>query len=376
MSPPDAPLSPATRYRDGVEARRWENDPAQASALQAFDDLQRELMQQQPPRAGLLGRVRSLLGEPSPSAAPQGLYLWGHVGRGKTFLMDLFVASLPSGMVLRRHFHQFMEEVHAALKALQHKSDPLAEVAADLSRRARVLCLDEFLVDDIGDAMILHGLLRGMVANDMVLVTTSNTPPANLYRDGLQRARFLPAIKLLEDHCRVLELDSHHDWRLRALEQAPIYQTPPGPEALRVLARIFDDYARGEHDAEGGIDIHGRTIAVRRQAENILWFDFDALCDGPRSRADYTMLAEHYPAVIVSGVPLFTPENHDPAKRFIHLVDAFYDRHVKLVLSAAAPIVELYEGDRLRAEFARTESRLIEMQSEDYLSHAHQADTA
>lgn len=374
MNSSDALLPPGTRYRDGVTAHRWEKDPAQAQALEAFDALHHELVNWQPPGDGLLGRFRALLGERGTPQAPEGLYLWGRVGRGKTFLMDLFVASLPAGMALRRHFHQFMEDVHATLKSLGHKSDPLAEVAAGLAGRARVLCLDEFLVDDIGDAMILHGLLRGMVAQDMVLVTTSNTPPADLYRDGLQRARFLPAIKLLEEHCRILELSSSHDWRLRALEQAPIYQTPPGVEAQRVLTRIFDDYARDEVIEGGHLDIHERPIAVRRHAGNIAWFDFDALCDGPRSRADYTTLAERYPAIIVSEVPAFTPENHDPAKRFIHLVDAFYDRQVKLVLSAAAPIVDLYEGDRLRAEFARTESRLIEMQSDAYLGRAHRAD--
>ncbi len=366
----DTLLSPAARYRDGVRAHRWENDPAQADALAAFDALQQALLRRQPPGNGLVGRFRALLRERD-TQVPQGLYLWGSVGRGKTFLMDLFVASLPAGMALRRHFHQFMGEVHEALKALAHKSDPLPEVAAGIARRARVLCLDEFLVDDIGDAMILHGLLRGLVAHDMVLVTTSNTPPADLYRDGLQRARFEPAIALLEQHCRVLELASRHDWRLRALEQAPIYQTPPGTEATHALGRIFADYAHGDIRDSDHLDVHGRAVPVRRHADNIAWFDFDALCDGPRSRADYTALAARYPALVVSDVPVFTPDNHDPAKRFIHLVDALYDCRVKLVLSAAAPIVELYEGDRLRAEFSRTESRLIEMQSEEYLALPH-----
>ncbi len=365
-------LSPAARYRDGVAAQRWENDPAQAPALQALDQLHHHLLARPRHADGLFGRLKSWLGEPA-GAAPQGLYLWGRVGRGKTFLMDLFVASLPPGMALRRHFHRFMGEVHEGLKALAHHSDPLPEVAAGIARRARVLCLDEFLVEDIGDAMILSGLLRGLFANDVVLVTTSNTPPAELYRDGLQRARFEPAIAMLEAHCRVCELDSRHDWRLRTLEQAAIYQVPPGPRARQALARIFRDYARGTVIEGGSLDIHDRPIAVTRRADNIAWFEFDALCDGPRAAADYIELARRYPAVILSHVPVFTPGNHDPARRFIHLVDEFYDRRVKLVLSAAAPIVDLYEGDRLRAEFARTESRLIEMQSEEYLALHHLA---
>ncbi|HEX7339029.1 MAG TPA: cell division protein ZapE [Rhodanobacteraceae bacterium] len=362
--------SPTTRYRDGVAAQRWQNDPTQATALAAFERLHGEILANREQRRGLAGRLRALLNESS-THAPQGIYLWGRVGRGKTFLMDLFVSSLPPGTALRRHFHVFMGEVHAGLKKLAHHADPLPQVAADIAGRARVLCLDEFLVDDIGDAMILYGLLRGLTRQGVALVTTSNTPPADLYKDGLQRARFLPAIALLESHCQVVELDSAHDWRLRALEQAPIYQTPPGPEAKRVLTRIFNDYAQGEVVSGGTLEVNNRAIDVRQHADNIAWFDFDALCDGPRSRADYTELAERYAAVIVSEVPAFTPGNDNPAKRFIHLVDAFYDAHVKLVLSAALPIVELYEGDKLRAEFGRTQSRLIEMQSQTYLALPH-----
>jgi cell division protein ZapE len=359
---------PSARYRDGVVAHRWEDDPAQHPALAELDRIHAALCRRAADGHGWLGRLTSRF---DGDHAPPGLYLWGSVGRGKTFLMDLFVAGLPPGLVLRRHFHRFMAEVHARLRELDHRSDPLAEVAAGIAARARVLCLDEFIVQDIGDAMILSGLLEGLCGRGVTLVTTSNTAPAELYRDGLQRARFAPAIALLERRCHVLQLASAHDWRLRALKQAPIYQTPAGAHAERALARIFADYAHGEAVEGGSIDINDRAIAARRRAGNIAWFAFDAVCDGPRSVADYIVLARRFPVVVVSGVPPFTPDNNDPARRFIHLVDEFYDRRVKLVLSAALPIVELYEGTRLRAEFARTESRLIEMQSEAYLALPH-----
>lgn len=369
MSEGEATRPPSVRYAEGVAAQRWQDDAAQHAALTELDRLQQTLCDRAHDDTRLLDRLKSLLGNDDPP--PQGLYLWGRVGRGKTFLMDLFAASLPPGLALRRHFHRFMREVHEQLRQLGQRSDPLNDVAADIAARARVLCLDEFIVEDIGDAMLLAGLLKALFERGVALVTTSNTTPANLYRDGLQRARFLPAIAQIETHCHVLELASSHDWRLRALEQAPIYQTPPGAAAERALARIFVDYAQGDTIENGQLMINDRAIDVRRRADNIVWFDFDALCDGPRAVADYIELARRYPAVVVTKVPPFTPDSHDPAKRFIHLVDEFYDRHVKLVLSAATPIIDLYEGDRLRAEFARTESRLIEMQSEDYLALPH-----
>ncbi len=363
--------TPGRRYREGVRAGRWSDDPAQHAALAELDRLHAALQTRTPDR-GLLERLRGLLGARDP--APPGLYLWGRVGRGKTFLMDLFVDGLPDGTALRRHYHRFMREVHASLRELGHRSDPLPEVADDIAQRARVLCLDEFIVQDIGDAMILDGLLKALFERGVVLVTTSNTVPQDLYADGLQRARFLPAIERIRTHCHVLELASRHDWRLRALEQAPIYQTPPGPEAGRALEGIFSRYADGEVNGPGQLRVNDRPIAVQRHADNIAWFDFDALCDGPRGNDDYIDLARRYSAIVVANVPCFGPSNHDPARRFIHLVDEFYDRRVKLVLSAAAPIIDLYEGDRLRAEFARTESRLIEMQSQDYLELDHRPD--
>lgn len=363
-------LAPSARYLEGVAAHRWESDPTQLALLPEFDRMHAALCTEPASGNGLFDRLKSLLGNDPPEAVP-GLYLWGTVGRGKTFLMDLFAASLPHGVALRRHFHRFMGEVHESLRALGERQSPLVEVAADIAGRCRVLCLDEFLVNDIGDAMILSNLLDALFARGVTLVTTSNTAPANLYKDGLQRARFLPAIALIERRCHVVEMASSRDWRLRALTQAPVYLTPPGAEAHRALERIFASQASGNVQEDGVLHVNSRDIPFHKRADNILWFDFAALCEGPRAVADYIALAKAGPAIIVSNVPQFTIYSEDAAKRFVQLVDEFYDRHVKLVLSAAAPITELYDGERLRAEFGRTESRLIEMQSEEYLALAH-----
>jgi cell division protein ZapE len=363
-------LTPSARYQEGVAAHRWNTDPAQLAVLPAFDRMQAALCAGSAKDNGLFGRLKSLLAGEERQVV-QGLYLWGSVGRGKTFLMDLFAASLPHGIALRRHFHRFMGEVHERLRELGERQDPLVEVAAGIAQRCRVLCLDEFLVNDIGDAMILANLLEALFARGVTLVTTSNTAPDHLYKDGLQRARFLPAIASIKQHCQVVEMVSSHDWRLRALTHAPVYHTPPGAEAERALARIFASQAQGEVVDGGQIVINDRPIAVRKRSANLLWFDFADLCDGPRAVADYIVLAKTAAAIIVSNVPQFTIYSEDAAKRFIQLVDEFYDRHVKLILSAATPITDLYDGERLRAEFGRTESRLIEMQSEEYLALEH-----
>ncbi|HET6632575.1 MAG TPA: cell division protein ZapE [Rhodanobacteraceae bacterium] len=360
------PALPGARYRAGVAAHRWQDDPAQHRALAELDRLHRLLSA--PVRAPRWRHWLHLPPVRHDTAAPHcGLYLWGDVGRGKTFLMDLLVAGLPSEVVMRQHFHRFMAGVHEALRALGEREDPLAQVAEDYAARVRLLCLDEFIVGDIGDAMILAGLLRGLFERGVVLVTTSNTAPGELYRGGLQRARFLPAIASIERHCRVLRLESPHDWRRRALREAPVYQAPADAEAEQVLASIFEAYATGEVEGGGVLQIHGRDIAVRRRAGNMAWFDFAALCEGPRSVADYIELARRFDAVIVSRVPRFDDDARDPARRFVQLVDEFYDRRAKLVLSAAAPILGLYDGTRLRGEFDRAESRLVQMQSREYL---------
>ena len=355
--------SPGARYRAGALAGAWESDPAQLGALASLDRLWSELVER--PRPSLWQRLRGRI------EAPRGVYLFGRVGRGKTFLCDLFFEALPLAEKRRLHFHRFMQEVHAELRSLEGRADPLDEVAARIGAQTRVLVLDEFHIGDIGDAMILGNLLRALIANGVVLVTTSNTPPRDLYKDGLQRERFVPAIALIEAHCEVVELASDHDWRLRALKQAPVYHTPPDAAAERSMRAIFCRVAHGAASTDVELRINDRPIPARMEADGAVWFEFDALCEGPRGVADYIEIARAYHTILVSNVPQFTPLTEDAARRFIELVDEVYDRGVNLVLSAAAPIVELYDGERLRAEFARTESRLIEMQSEDYLAREH-----
>ena len=361
-----AVFRPSERYARGTASGRWQDDPAQRAALGAFDRIHDALLA---PPPGRLARLRARLGRSSPGL--RGLYLWGAVGRGKTMLMDQFVASLPEGIALRVHFHRFMLDVHAGLRALGEVRDPLLRVAADVAARTRVLCLDEFMVTDIGDAMILDGLLGALFDHGVALVTTSNTAPRDLYKDGLQRERFLPAIGLLEAHCEVLELASPHDWRLRALTRAPVYLTPDDARAEAALARLFDELAQGPVQENAVLPINDRSFRARRVCAQAAWFDFAALCDGPYGSADYIELARTWPAILISGLPQFTPFNEDAAQRFVHLIDELYDRRVKLAVTAQAPTVELYDGKRLRLEFARTTSRLIEMQSREYLVEAH-----
>jgi len=362
---------PSEHYARGIAGGRWQDDPAQHAALAAFDRIHAALLA---PPPGRLQRLRTRwAGKPD---AVRGLYLWGPVGRGKTMLMDRFVASLPARIAQRVHFHRFMLDVHAGLRALGEVRDPLLRVAADIAARARVLCLDEFMVTDIGDAMILGGLLGALFDRGVTLVATSNTPPRDLYKEGLQRERFLPAIDLLGAHCEVLELVSPHDWRLRALTRAPVYLTPDDAHAEMALARLFVELAQGPVQENAALNINDRTFRVRRVCAQAAWFDFAALCDGPYGSADYIELARTYPAILISGLPQFTPFNEDAAQRFVHLIDELYDRRVKLAVTAQAPTVELYDGKRLRLEFARTASRLIEMQSREYLAEAHRLDAA
>jgi cell division protein ZapE len=360
------------RYRRALAVHGYAPDPAQERAVARLEDLRRRLQLAERHERGILARLRTRFsGEPARTAV-RGLYLWGGVGRGKTFLMDLFQASL--GMPSRRsHFHRFMHDVHDRLRDLRELEieDPLDRVAADLAQETRVLCFDELYVADIADAMLLSGLFGGLVQRGVSLVFTSNVPPQGLYRDGLQRARFLPAIDLLERCTEVLELDAGTDYRLRQLERAPLYVDLADPQANALLGARFEAIA-GEPGAAGGtIEVEHRPIPVVRRGSNVAWFEFAALCEGPRSQADYIEIARQFHTVVVSGVPVFVGGRDDPARRFVALVDELYDRGVKLVVSAAAPANALYRGERLAFEFQRTASRLTEMQSHEYLARPH-----
>ncbi len=360
------------RYRTELARPGFASDPAQRAAVARLEELRGRLARAARRERGFWWRLGVALGRVRPRRAVRGLYLWGGVGRGKTLLMDLFCAVLAVP-ARRAHFHHFMQDVHARLAALRPLAleDPLARIAADLAAETRVLCFDELYVSDIADAMLLAGLFDGLIERGVTLVVTSNVPPRDLYRDGLQRSRFLPAIALLERATLVLEVDGGCDYRLRQLERAPLYVAAGGAAADLTLAERFTAIAGESGSAGGEIAIEDRKLAVRRRAAGVIWFDFEALCAGPRATADYIEIARQHHTVVISAVPSFDAARDDEARRFIAVVDEFYERGVKLVLSAAVTPERLYAGERLAHEFRRTSSRLAEMQSHDYLARPH-----
>ncbi|MGO9804892.1 MAG: cell division protein ZapE [Steroidobacteraceae bacterium] len=355
-------------YARALRERGFSPDPEQRAVLARLDLLRRRLRRAQHSR---LRRWLQALWRRPPDAAVRGLYLWGGVGRGKTWLMDLFFASLPFAQRRRQHFHRFMYDVQAELARLRHERDPLEHVADTIAREIRVLCVDELQVSDIADAMILGGLFAGLFRRGVTLVATSNTQPQELYKDGLQRARFLPAIELLERHVEVVRVGGTTDYRLRELTQAGVYLAAGAPDTPARLALLFDRLGGHAVRVGGGVVIEGRAIAVIREGAGVVWFDFAALCAGPRSQDDYIEIAREYRSVIVSGVPVLEATDDDATRRFIELIDELYDRNVSLIVSAAALPAGLYRGERLHAPFERTVSRLIEMQSAEYLTREH-----
>jgi cell division protein ZapE len=359
------------RYEEELRARHFRRDPAQLVVLARLSELRARLIATTPAGGGR--QARALFGtllRRGRWRPERGLYLWGAVGRGKTWLMDLFYDSLPVP-ARRRHFHRFMHDVHGELARLKRERAPLEHVAAAIAREARVLCFDELFVADIADAMILGGLFDGLLRRGVTLVATSNVPPRELYRDGLQRQRFLPAIALLERHLDVIELAGGCDHRLRQLTKAGVYLQSGLPDTGARLDALFRELGGAGAQHGGNIEIEGRAIAVICAAHGVLWCAFDVLCGHARSQNDYIEIAREYQSVLVSDVPVFDDLHEDEARRFIALIDELYDRNVNLVVSAAAPPAELYRGTSLKAPFARTVSRLTEMQSEEYLAREH-----
>ncbi|MGB6451717.1 MAG: cell division protein ZapE [Steroidobacteraceae bacterium] len=351
------------RYARQLAARGFQSDPAQLTAVAKLDDLRERL---------IASRARKRWPRRGRRAKPErGLYLWGGVGRGKTWLMDLFFESLPFPQARRTHFHRFMHDVHAALKELRDLADPLEHLAERMAIDTWVLCFDELAVADIADAMILGGLLTGLTSRGVSLVATSNVPPQDLYRGGLQRQRFLPAIELIERHTEVLEVAGTTDYRLRRLTHAGTYLASDAPDSAQRLQALFDELAGHSAAAGGSIDIEGRPIPVVGRGHGAVWFDFEALCAGPRSQDDYIEIAREFGSVIVANVPVLDALHENEARRFIALVDELYDRGVNLIVSAAAPAAQLYRGERLALEYRRTASRLAEMQSAEYLAREH-----
>jgi cell division protein ZapE len=357
-------------YSEQVRERGFKEDAAQLAAVALLDDLRTRLIESHA-SASFTDQWLTKLGVRKRKGPQRGVYLHGGVGRGKTWLMDLFFHSLPFPEKRRRHFYRFMHDVHDELKTLAQQEAPLDIVANRIAREARVLCFDELFVTDIADAMILGTLFAALFQRGVTLVATSNVPPRDLYKNGLQRARFMPAIELLEKHTKVLAVAGDIDYRLRQLTQAGTYLSSKAPGTNERLVALFTELADGESANTGTVEIEDRQIPVVRESDNVVWFEFSALCEGPRSQNDYIEIARDYQSVIVSNVPKFTASKEDAARRFIALVDELYDRNVNLVLSVAADPADLYKGERLAFEFQRTSSRLIEMQSEQYLAREH-----
>ena len=362
-------MSPKAWYQAASELPDFVHDAAQAAAIDRLDALWHQLIDFKAKRNQFLGRSLR-----SPDV-PDGLYLWGGVGRGKTFLMDAFYNCLPYQRKRRIHFHNFMAEVHHEMKLLAEHKDPLMALADNIAAHTRVLCLDEFHVDDIADAMILGRLVAAMLERGVVLLTTSNYPPDGLYPHGLQRQNFLPAIDLLKRKLKVLNVDGGNDYRLRAVAREPMFIVAKSVDddtaSEARMEVLFKRIAAGMRHLEHHIEIPGRHIPVKKAARTVAWFEFSELCGGAHAQEDYLAIAHRYPTVFLSHIPQMTAEHAAEARRFTWLVDVFYDNNVRLVASAAAIPGELCSGAMASGEFSRTASRLAEMQSRHYMEQPH-----
>jgi len=370
--------SPLSRYQQALDAGEYQADAVQRQAVTQLDQIFQALQQLPAPAAANTGKRRNLLSrwlgkseEATTQRPVQGLYMWGGVGRGKTWLMDLFFHSLPGDRKLRLHFHRFMLRVHEELTELQGQENPLEIVADGFKAQTDVLCFDEFFVSDITDAMLLATLLQALFVRGITLVATSNIIPDNLYRNGLQRARFLPAIDLINEYCDVMNVDAGIDYRLRTLTQAHLYLIPLNQQTQDTMDHIFLKLAGHAGEEAPVLQINHRPMPTLRAVEGVLAIDFHTLCEEPRSQLDYIALSRLYHSVMLYNVRIMGPLKENTARRFLALVDEFYERHVKLVIAAEASMFEIYQGEQLKFEFQRCLSRLQEMQSEEYLKLPH-----
>ena len=368
--------SPTSRYLQALEEGSHQPDDVQREAVNRLDTIYQELQHKMPaaaPGGGLRARFGKLLGKKEPDApqAVRGLYMWGGVGRGKTWLMDMFYQSLPGERKQRLHFHRFMLRVHEELSALQGHSDPLEIVAERFKAETDVLCFDEFFVSDITDAMLLGGLMKALFARGITLVATSNIPPDELYRNGLQRARFLPAIEAIKTHCDIMNVDAGIDYRLRTLTQAHLWLSPLNEATRAQMNKLWLALAGTPQQNHTTLEINHRPLPTLGVENQTLAVSFTTLCVDARSQHDYIALSRLFHTVMLYDVPVMTPLLESEARRFIALVDEFYERHVKLVVSAEVELYNIYQGERLKFEFQRCLSRLQEMQSEEYLKRPH-----
>ncbi|AOJ03555.1 MULTISPECIES: cell division protein ZapE [Burkholderia] len=347
-------------YEHELKTRGYQSDAAQRAAVERLQRCYGEWVAYKARRSNAF---KKLVIRPD---LPRGVYMWGGVGRGKSFLMDSFYAVVPVQRKTRLHFHEFMREVHRELEELKGQADPLDELARRIAKRYRLICFDEFHVSDIADAMILYRLLDRLFLNGVQFVMTSNYDPDDLYPDGLHRDRMLPAIALLKDKLDVLNVDAGIDYRQRTLTQVRMYHTPLGAEADRALRHAFAQLA-AVPDESPILHIEKREIKALRRADGVVWFDFATLCGGPRSQNDYLELASRFHAIVLSEVPQMSPRMASEARRFTWLIDVLYDHKVKLLMSAAVPAEDLYIEGPMANEFSRTVSRIVEMQSKEYL---------
>lgn len=360
--------SPASLYQEHLQQPGFRADPAQALAVQHLERVYVELLAQRTPAKHRWLRMNKL-------ERVKGLYLWGGVGRGKTYLMDLFYESLPFDQKLRMHFHRFMQKIQQSLREYRGEKDPLKLVARDIAGQARVLCFDEFIVTDIADAMLLGILLENLFNEGVCLLATSNLPPDELYKEGLQRDLFLPAIANLKANLEILNVDAGVDYRWRSLTPHQRYYSPLTDERTFMQAH-FNALSHNAPLLEKKLDIEGRNINAIANAPGVVWFEFAVICGERRGVADYIAIAKNYHSVLISNIPQMNEAMEDYTRRMINLVDELYDSRINLILSATVPMAELYKGERLTFEFQRTLSRLQEMQSDEYGNQTNFAEGA